>query len=170
MTSSNGNIFRVTGLLWGEFTGHRWIPLTKASDAELWCFLWFAPEHTVEQTIETLVIWDIMALIMTSPWCHVSKNCPCKQWYNIWFSLQAQMKSRHWTWWRPSQELLHQRLPRIWSLNVRPHCIKMTTFWPTCKHVSKIMNTYLSFCEEQYSCIALNTQKWHYYLFTKTIL
>ena len=38
MTSSNGNIFRVTGLLWGEFTGHRWIPLTKASDAELWCY------------------------------------------------------------------------------------------------------------------------------------
>ena len=24
----------------GEFTGHRWIPRTKASDAELWCFLW----------------------------------------------------------------------------------------------------------------------------------
>ena len=38
MTSSNGNIFRVTGHLCGEFTGHRWIPLTKASDAELWCF------------------------------------------------------------------------------------------------------------------------------------
>ena len=31
MTSSNGNIFRVTGLLCGEFTGHRWIPRTKAS-------------------------------------------------------------------------------------------------------------------------------------------
>ena len=29
MTSSNGNIFRVTGPLWGEFTGHRWIPLTR---------------------------------------------------------------------------------------------------------------------------------------------
>ena len=39
MTSSNGNIFRVTGPLWGESTGHRWIPLTNASDAELWCFL-----------------------------------------------------------------------------------------------------------------------------------
>ena len=38
MTSSNGNIFCVTGPLCGEFTGHRWIPLTKASDAELWCF------------------------------------------------------------------------------------------------------------------------------------
>ena len=42
MTSSNGNIFRVTGPLCGEFTGHRWIPHTKASDAELWCF-WSAP-------------------------------------------------------------------------------------------------------------------------------
>ena len=40
MTSSNGNIFRVTGHLCGEFTGPRWIPLTKASDTELWCFLW----------------------------------------------------------------------------------------------------------------------------------
>ena len=38
VTSSNGNIFHVTGPLCGEFTGHRWIPLTKTSDAELWCF------------------------------------------------------------------------------------------------------------------------------------
>ena len=44
MTSSNGNIFRVTGHLCGEFTGPRWIPRTKASDAELWCFLWYASE------------------------------------------------------------------------------------------------------------------------------
>ena len=28
MTSSSGSIFHVTGPLWGEFTGHRWIPLT----------------------------------------------------------------------------------------------------------------------------------------------
>ena len=44
MTSSNGNIFRVTGHLCGEFTGPRWIPRTKASDAELWCFLSSASE------------------------------------------------------------------------------------------------------------------------------
>ena len=44
MTSSNGNIFRVTGPLWGEFTCQRWVPHTTASDAELWCFVWFAPE------------------------------------------------------------------------------------------------------------------------------
>ena len=48
MTLSNGNTFRVTGPLCREFTGHRWIPLTKASDAELWCFLWFVLEQTVE--------------------------------------------------------------------------------------------------------------------------
>ena len=44
MTSSSGNIFRVTGHLCGEFTGPRRIPYTKASDAELWCFLWSVSE------------------------------------------------------------------------------------------------------------------------------
>ena len=55
MTSWNGNIFRVTGPLCGELTGHRWIHLAKASDSELWCFLLYAPEQTVEWTIQTLV-------------------------------------------------------------------------------------------------------------------
>ena len=53
MTSSNGAIFCVTGPLWAEFAGNRWISLTKTSDAELWCFLWSAPEQTVEKTMET---------------------------------------------------------------------------------------------------------------------
>ena len=44
MTSSKGNIFRVTGHVCGEFTGPRRIPRTKASDAELWYFRWSAPE------------------------------------------------------------------------------------------------------------------------------
>ena len=44
MTSSNGDIFRITGHLCGEFIGPRWIPRTKASDAELWCFLWSASQ------------------------------------------------------------------------------------------------------------------------------
>ena len=67
MTSSNGNIFCVTGPLCGEFTGDRRIPHTKASDAELCYFLWSAPEQTVKKTIETHVIWYATALIMTSP-------------------------------------------------------------------------------------------------------
>ena len=66
--------FLVTGRLWGESTGHRWIPLTKASDAEL-CFFFFAffcvcflsaPEQTIQQITETLVIWDVIAFIITS--------------------------------------------------------------------------------------------------------
>ena len=39
MTSSNGNFFRAAGPLCGHFTSQRWIPLTKASDAEL-CFFY----------------------------------------------------------------------------------------------------------------------------------
>ena len=49
MTSSNGNIFRVTSPLCGEFTGHWWIPLTNASDAQLWCFPWSVPERLSKQ-------------------------------------------------------------------------------------------------------------------------
>ena len=41
MTSWNGNILCVTGHFCGEFTGHRWIPRTKASDSELWCYVLF---------------------------------------------------------------------------------------------------------------------------------
>ena len=66
MTSSNGNTFRVTGHLCRELTGPRWIPHTKASDADARRFLWSAPEETVEQTILGLVIWDAIAFIMTS--------------------------------------------------------------------------------------------------------
>ena len=37
MMSSNGNFFCITGPLWGESTGHWWIPLTNASDTKIWC-------------------------------------------------------------------------------------------------------------------------------------
>ena len=50
MESSNRNVFRLTRPLCGEFIDHRCIPLTLASDAEIWCFLWSAPEQTVHQT------------------------------------------------------------------------------------------------------------------------
>ena len=65
LTSPNENILHVTGPLWGESTRHRRNPLTKASDAELRCFLWSVPEHTLEQTIDALVIWDAIALFIT---------------------------------------------------------------------------------------------------------
>ena len=48
MTLPNGNAFRVTIPLWGELpiTGG----FTKARDAEIWCFLWSAPEQKFEST------------------------------------------------------------------------------------------------------------------------
>ena len=49
MTSSNGNIFRVTGPSWEKSTVDLLMSLTKASDdADHWCFLWSAPEQTIE--------------------------------------------------------------------------------------------------------------------------
>ena len=42
-----------------EFPAQR--PVTRSFDV----FLWPAPEQTIEQTIEMLVIWDAIALIMT---------------------------------------------------------------------------------------------------------
>ena len=65
MTSSNGFFPRFQWLL----ALCEWNPLTKASDAELWWFLWSAPEQTIEQTIETPVIRYVIALIMTSLLC-----------------------------------------------------------------------------------------------------
>ena len=64
MTPSNGKIFRVTGPLRGESTGNQCFPLPKASDAGLWCFLWYVPEQMVEQAIETTLILDAIVVII----------------------------------------------------------------------------------------------------------
>ena len=45
----HGNISRITGPVWGESTGHRWIPLAKANDAGFWCFLWSATEQRLRK-------------------------------------------------------------------------------------------------------------------------
>ena len=85
MTSSNGNIFRVTGPLCGEFTGHRWIPLTKANDAELCCFLWSAPwingwvnNREVGDLRHHCAHYDIIAMrtTLTVPDEHTHEDCP----------------------------------------------------------------------------------------------
>ena len=43
-----------------------WNPRTKASDAEVLCFLWCEPKQTVPQTVDKLVIWDAVVSIVTS--------------------------------------------------------------------------------------------------------
>ena len=44
--------------------GYWWVPRTKASDTELWYYLWPALEQTVEHTMETPVIWDAIVTVM----------------------------------------------------------------------------------------------------------
>ena len=57
MTSSNGNIFRVTGLLCGEFTGHRWIPRTKASRPVTLRFDVFFDRHRLNKRLGGKQSW-----------------------------------------------------------------------------------------------------------------
>ena len=63
MTSSNGNIFRVTGHLCGEFIGHGEFPpqrpVTRSFDV-------FFDLRLNEKAIVRLVIWEAIAPIMTS--------------------------------------------------------------------------------------------------------
>ena len=66
MTSLNGNIFRITGHLCGEFIGPRWIPHTKASDVELDVFFDLRPNNGWVKTLVRLVIWYAITPIMTS--------------------------------------------------------------------------------------------------------
>ena len=84
MTSSNGNIFHVTGPLCGELTGHRWIPLTKASDAELWCFLWSAP--WINGWVNNREAGDLR--------CHRAH-------YDVIVMKSAQHRDVTWALWRP---------------------------------------------------------------------
>ena len=54
---------------WPFVRGIHWWPVKSPHQhqwLELWCFLWSGHVPTVEQTMETPVIWDTMALIITS--------------------------------------------------------------------------------------------------------
>ena len=91
MTTSNGNIFRVKGPLCGKFTGPRWIPRTKASDAELWCFLWSASEQMIDYTSRCR--W--FGTPSRSSWCHCNE---CKWNQNIHSKVLYSLPQH---WWLP---------------------------------------------------------------------
>ena len=68
MTSSDGNIFRVTGHLCGEFTGLRWIPRTKASDADIFFDLSLNKRLSKQS-------WG---------WCFETPSCPLWRQCSVW--------------------------------------------------------------------------------------
>ena len=84
MTSSNGNIFRVTGLLCGKFTGHRWIPHRKADDVELECFLL----STSEPRVEWRGAWVFFFYLRLNQQL-------TKQWRRPWFETSSRSLWRH---------------------------------------------------------------------------
>ena len=66
MTSSNGKIFlRYWPFVRAIHRSPHGSPMDSPHKGQ-WRFLWSAPKQTGEQTIEMTVIWDIIALIMTS--------------------------------------------------------------------------------------------------------
>ena len=81
------------------------IPLKKASEVELWGFLWSGPEQTVEQTMETSVIWDVIALIVTSLQ-RQAHNCPStiKQPRRIYVNISIASKGNEHSTSRKSQQ------------------------------------------------------------------
>ena len=62
--------FRVTGLLWEESTGHRWILLAKVRDAELFNFFSLCAPEDNEQSQGLQVIWDAVKFM----WRHCNDN------------------------------------------------------------------------------------------------
>ena len=84
MTSSNGTIFRVTGLLCGEFTGD-----TKASDAELFDFFictwtngWVNNRHVGDlrrhSTLYDVTVMTVCLLTdIAIPSCRDDRHYPC---------------------------------------------------------------------------------------------
>ena len=64
--SANGNISMFLALCEGNPLVTSGFPSQKASNMELWCFRWSAPEQMVEQAVDMEVIWDTMVLIMMS--------------------------------------------------------------------------------------------------------
>ena len=73
MTSSNENILRVTGPLCRQFTGNRWNPLTKASNAGLWWFLWpngWGNNRDAGDMIRHCAHYDVKIMKSTDWWLH----------------------------------------------------------------------------------------------------
>ena len=82
----HGNISPVTGPLWGESAGQRWIPLTKAINTELWCFLWRVPEQTVEQIdglVQDCSNSTVNALELLQP-CIKPSKWSCRWFETLW--------------------------------------------------------------------------------------
>ena len=129
MTSPNTDIFRVTGPLWGESNGHRWVPLKKASDAEVEVFFDLHTNKRLSKQsrrwwVETpsLSLWRhcmdsvLLVLFFKVPWVLMRSHRPSfKMAFDLWN-----------VFWYPFYQ---HRLIKIRDLYVIA-CIILCEIWP----------------------------------------
>ena len=84
--------FRVTGPLCGEFTGPRWIPRTKASNAELWFFslicVWinsWVNNREADDLRRNPAHYDVIVMVWPSLCWNWNILEVQSQYYNSWF-------------------------------------------------------------------------------------
>ena len=73
--ASHGDVFCITGPLWGESASDLWgettgwlgSPLQRTSNAELWCFVCWMPEQAIEEVVELQVIYYMSVSLQTEP-------------------------------------------------------------------------------------------------------
>ena len=94
------------GRFCGEFTGDRWIPLTKDSDAELWCFIWSAPWKNGWVNNREAGDWNSIALIMTSLLCDA--HLTSLWWFGKWVVVISQSG-----WNRCSPKIFEQNVMQL---------------------------------------------------------
>ena len=121
MTSSNGNIFRVTGPLCGEFTGHRWIPqrpatqsfdvffdlcLNKRLSRQSWGWRFETPSRSLWRHCDVFTV----ALSCTAAWIVVNIVVHIDYW-NLNISIEPYASG--WSYWHWSSRLTGPVLRKI---------------------------------------------------------
>ena len=154
MKSSNGNIFRVTGHLYGEFTGHRFdvffdLPLNKRLSKQ-WRGWWFeTPSHPLWRHCNGYVgvqVDFISTITMTSQWALWHLKSPVSPLFARPF-VQAHIKENikapcHWPL---SGESTGDRWIPLTKGQWRGKCFHVKTSW--CPHFGSA-----SFCGD--ACVA----------------
>ena len=132
MTSSNRNIFRATGLLQWGFTGHRWNPITKASDADVFFDLrpnkrWNKPSRRRSFEKPSRLLWHHCNVLVLNPY-----HLGLLQWYgdNRMIGLTPEIPVRQsWQIWvQPVSKKLNETQQPANPVHTRcyePHA----TFW-----------------------------------------
>ena len=143
MTSSNGNIFRVTGHLCGLFTAPRWISRTKASNAELSCFLcaWinrWVNNREAGDLRRYRAHYDVIAMhlehlsVGNCKWFYISP----KQLFKLWINHLSHYQLLSWVSFKPSSaifaDIIWYLMPYIclnWNRTCNQMCVSGSAWW-----------------------------------------